>query len=223
MYIIIVGASKAGVNLAKTLLSGGHEVTIIDQSESQVSTLSETFGDAIMFGNGANASILKKAGANRADVVAALTGDDATNLVVCQLTKLMFKTPRTISRVSDPANEEIFQSIGVDATINSTRILNYLIEEQVQAGDVVVPLFPLKGGDVELVQVDVPKGSQIIGKKIKELGLPEGVIIVSIYRDEKTIIPKGETSFKENDEVIAIVRKEHIEKVQALFRGQNKK
>lgn len=219
MYIIIVGASKAGVNLTKTLLSGGHEVTIIDQNESVVLALSETFGDAIMFGNGANASILKKAGANRADVVAALTGDDATNLVVCQLTKLMFKTPRTISRVSDPANEELFQSIGVDATINSTRILNYLIEEQVQAGDVVVPLFPLKGGDVELVQVEVPKGSQIIGKKIKELGLPEGIIIVSIYRDEKTLIPKGETSFKAGDDVIAIVKKEHLEKIQQLFKG----
>jgi K+ transport systems, NAD-binding component len=131
----------------------------------------------------------------------------------------MFKTPRTISRVSDPANEEIFQSIGVDATINSTRILNYLIEEQVQAGDVIVPLFPLKGGDIELVQVDVAKGSQIIGKKIKELGLPEGIIIVSIYRDGKTIIPKGETSFKQDDEVIAIVKKEHIERVQQLFKG----
>ncbi len=219
MYIIIVGASKAGVNLAKTLLSGGHEVTVIDQDKPKVTLLSETFGDNIMLGNGANASVLKVAGANRADVVAALTGDDATNLVICQLTKLMFMTPRTISRVSDPANEEIFQSIGVDATINSTRILNYLIEEQVQAGDVVVPLFPLKGGDVELVQVDVPKGSHIIDKKIKDLGLPEGIIIVSIYRGDKTLIPKGETSFQQNDEVIAIVKKEHIDKIQQMFKG----
>ncbi len=219
MYIIIVGASKAGVNLAKTLLSGGHEVTVIDQDKPKVTLLSETFGDNIMLGNGANASVLKVAGANRADVVAALTGDDATNLVICQLTKLMFMTPRTISRVSDPANEEIFQSIGVDATINSTRILNYLIEEQVQAGDVVVPLFPLKGGDVELVQVDVPKGSHIIDKKIKDLGLPEGIIIVSIYRGDTTLIPKGETSFQQNDEVIAIVKKEHIDKIQQMFKG----
>ena len=219
MYIIIVGASKSGVNLAKTLLSGGHEVTIIDQDKAKVTLLSETFGDAIMLGNGANASVLKVAGANRANVVAALTGDDATNLVICQLTKLMFMTPRTISRVSDPANEEIFQSIGVDATINSTRILNYLIEEQVQAGDVVVPLFPLKGGDVELVQVDVPRGSYIIDKKIKDLGLPEGIIIVTIYREDKTLIPKGETIFKQNDEVIAIVKKEHIDKIQQLFKG----
>ncbi len=107
----------------------------------------------------------------------------------------------------------------MDATINSTRILNYLIEEQVQAGDVVVPLFPLKGGDVELVQVDVPKGSAIVGKKIKDLGLPEGIIIVSIYREEKTIIPKGETVFQQNDEVIAIVKKEHIDKIQQMFKG----
>lgn len=219
MYIIIVGASKAGTNLAKTLLSGGHEVTLIDQDKLKVALLSETFGDVIMLGNGANASVLKAAGANRADVVAALTGDDATNLVVCQLTKLMFMTPRTISRVSDPANEEIFQSIGVDATINSTRILNYLIEEQVQAGDVVVPLFPLKGGNVELVQVDVQKGSSVVDKKIKDLGLPEGVIIVSIYRGEETIIPKGETIFKQDDEVIAIVKKEHIDKIQQLFKS----
>lgn len=219
MYIIIVGASKAGINLTKTLLSGGHEVTLIDQDKAKVTALAETLNETVLLGNGASAPVLKFAGANRADVVAALTGDDATNLVVCQLTKLMFMTPRTISRVSDPANEEIFQSIGVDATINSTRILNYLIEEQVQAGDVVVPLFPLKGGDVELVQVDVPKGSAIVGKKIKDLGLPEGIIIVSIYREEKTIIPKGETVFQQNDEVIAIVKKEHIDKIQQMFKG----
>jgi K+ transport systems, NAD-binding component len=53
MYIIIVGASKAGINLAKTLLTGGHEVTIIDQDEGKVRLLSETFGDTVMFGNGA--------------------------------------------------------------------------------------------------------------------------------------------------------------------------
>jgi trk/ktr system potassium uptake protein len=218
MYIIIVGASKAGINLAKSLLSAGHEVTIVDEDRAKVAALSETFGDAVMPGNGANASVLTAAGANRADVVTALTGDDATNLVVCQLTKLMFMNPRTISRVSDPANETLFQSIGVDATINSTRMLNYLIEEQVKAGDVVVPLFPLKGGNVELVQVDVQKGSNVIDKKIKDLGLPEGVIIVTIYRGEETIIPKGETSFKQDDEVIAIVKKEHIDRIQQLFK-----
>lgn len=218
MYIIIVGASKAGINLAKTLLSAGHEVTIIDADKTKVSTLEETFGNAIMLGNGANATVLKTAGTNRADFVAALTGDDATNLVVCQLTKLMFMTPRTISRVSDPANEELFQSIGVDATINSTRILNYLIEEQVKAGDVVIPLFPLKGGNVELVKVDVQKKSIVIDKKIKDLGLPEGVIIVSIYREDKTIIPRGETTFKQDDEVIVIVKKEHIEKIHQMFK-----
>ncbi len=219
MYIIIVGASKAGTNLAKTLLSAKHEVTIIDNNKAKVAELSETYGDSIIFGNGANASVLKAAGANRADVVLALTGDDATNLVVCQLTKLMFMTPRTISRISDPANEVIFQSIGVDATINSTRILNYLIEEQVQAGDVVVPLFPLKGGNVELVQLDVKKGAGVIDKKIKDIGFPEGVIIVSIYRGEKTIIPKGETVFYDNDKVIAIVNKEKIENVQQIFKA----
>ncbi|MCL4558245.1 MAG: NAD-binding protein [Deltaproteobacteria bacterium] len=218
MYIIIVGASKAGINLAKTLLSGGHEVTLIDQDKLKVSSLSEAFGDVIMLGNGANASVLKVAGANRADVIAALTGDDATNLVICQLTKLMFKAPRTISRVSDPANEEIFQSIGVDATINSTRMLNYLIEEQVKAGDVVVPLFQLKGGNVELVQVEVQRQSNVMDRKIKDLGLPAGVIIVSIYRGDETIIPKGETVFRQDDEVIAIVKKEHIDKIQQMFR-----
>ncbi len=219
MYIIIVGASKAGISLTRTLLSAGHEVTLIDQDKLKVSSLSEVLGDVVMFGNGANASVLKAAGANRADVIVALTGDDSTNLVVCQLTKMMFMAPRTITRVSDPANEPLFQSIGVDATINATRILNYLIEEQVHAGDVVVPLFPLKGGNVELVQAEVQKGASVVDKKIKDLGLPEGIIIVSIYRGEETIIPKGDTIFQQDDKVIAIVTKEHIDKIQKMFKS----
>jgi trk system potassium uptake protein len=207
MYIIIVGVGKVGYHLGKLLMAEGHEVMLIEKDRSKVNTLSLEFHDSIVGGDGSMVEVLKEAGANRAGVVVAATGNDEDNLVICQITKLLFIRPRTIARVNNPMNEELFAGLGVDASVSATKVIDALIEEQVKAGDMVIPLLTLKAGDVEIVQVEVSRSSPIANKKIKDLSLPSGSIFIAMIRGEEMIIPGGETEFRAEDKVIALVKR----------------
>ncbi|HLG22842.1 MAG TPA: NAD-binding protein [Candidatus Manganitrophaceae bacterium] len=208
MYIIVVGGGKVGYNLAKLLLAERHEVLLIEKDKAKTASLAAEFGESLMEGNGSRVSVLREGGANRADVLVAVTGTDEDNLVICQVAKTVFKCPRTIARVNDPRNESFFSTLGVDATVSSTRLIDSLIEEQVKAEDMVIPLVTLRSGNVEIIEIDPSPSSWIMGKKIREIHLPEGAIFISVIRGEKIIIPKGDTELTPGDKVVALVKKE---------------
>jgi len=208
MYIVIVGGGKVGYNLAKLLLAEGHEVLLIEKDKSKIGPLSNEFGESFLEGNGSRVHVLREGGVNRAQVLVATTGEDEENMVICQIAKAVFKCPRTIARVNDPNNESLFSRLGVNATVSSTRLIDSLIEEQVEADDMVIPLVTLRSGNVEIIEVAPSPTSAIIGKKIAEIHLPEGAIFITILRGEKMIIPKPDTTFMVDDKVIALVKKE---------------
>ena len=207
MYIIIVGAGKVGYHLGRLLMAAGHEVMVIEKDRAKVDTLSLEFHDSIMQGDGSTVEVLREAGANRADAIVATTGNDEDNLVICQIAKLMFLRPRTIARVNNPRNEELFTGLGVDASVSATKIINAMIQEQVKAGDMMIPLLTLKAGEVEIVEVELTRSSHIVKKKIKELSLPPGSIFIAVIRGEEVIIPYGETEFQAEDKVLALVKR----------------
>lgn len=207
MYIIVVGAGKVGYHLGRLLMAEQHEVMVIEKERSKVDTLSLEFHDSIMQGDGSRVEVLKEAGGNRADVIVAATGNDEDNLVICQISKLIFLRPRTIARVNNPRNEELFTGLGIDASVSGTKLINAIIQEQVQAKDMVIPLLTLKAGDVEIVEVELSRSSPILNKKIKDLDLPRGSIFIAVIRGEEVIIPYGETEFQPEDKVLALVKR----------------
>ena len=217
MVIIIVGAGKVGYHLGRFLMAEGHEVMLIEKDRAKVNTLSLEFHESIMEGDGSIVEVLKAAGTNRADVVVAATGNDEDNLVICQVTKLVFMRPRTIARVNNPRNEELFTGLGVDASVSATKIINSIIEEQVKAGDMVIPLLTLKAGNVEIVEVEISRSSPILKKKIKDLTLPQGSIFIAVIRSNEVIIPHGETEFQPEDKVLALVKKENEQSLREML------
>ncbi len=217
MVIIIVGAGKVGYHLGRFLMAEGHEVMIIEKDRSKVNTLSLEFHESIMEGDGSVVEVLKAAGTNRADVVVAATGNDEDNLVICQVTKLVFMRPRTIARVNNPRNEELFSGLGVDVSVSATKIINSIIEEQVKAGDMVIPLLTLKAGNVEIVEVEISRSSAVLKKKIKDLTLPRGSIFIAVIRNNEVIIPHGETEFQPEDKVLALVKKENEQALREML------
>ncbi|PYT09486.1 MAG: portal protein [Acidobacteria bacterium] len=217
MYVIVVGGGKVGYNLTRHLLAEGREVVLIEKNRARARELQADLGEAITAGDGVRVNVMREAGANRADVVAAVTGDDETNLVVCQVAKTVFLKPRTIARVSDPRNESVFGALGVDLTVSSTRIIDAMIEKQVGADDLVIPLLTLRGGDVEIVEVRVSDESPMLGKPLRDLSLPTGSILIAVFRNEKTMIPKGETVLQKNDELIALVTSQDEAALRRMF------
>jgi|LSQX01.2.fsa_nt_gb trk system potassium uptake protein TrkA len=216
MYVIVVGAGKVGYHLAKTLINEGHEVLLLEKDRNTVDTFSDSLGELIVHGDGCEIRTMSEVGMGRANVVVAVTGDDEDNLVVCQMAKRKFGVPRTIARVNDPKNEELFKALGIDQTVSSTRIIFNLLEQQIETGQ-VIPLAALKRGDIEVVEASITASSSVLGYKIAQLDLPQKTLIISVIRDEYAIIPHSDTKLREGDSVIAIIKSEHEKELRAVF------
>ncbi len=216
MYVIIVGGGKVGFHLARALTAEGHEVLIIEKDRKSMNWLNEELGDIAMLGDGCEIRVMDEAGMNRSNVVVAVTGDDEDNLVICQMAKRKFGVERTIARVNDPKNESIFQELGIDQTISSTRVIFNMLEQQIETGQ-VVPLAALKKGQIEVVEVDITERSPVRGMKISQLELPTSALIISILREDHAIIPHADTKLREKDSIIALIKQEREKELRAVF------
>src|SRR5580704_8836860 len=216
MYIIIVGGGNIGFYLAKTLVAANHEVLLLEKDRARYRTISEELGEVVMQGDGCQADQQLEAGFSRADAVVATTGSDDDNLVVCQMAKMEFSVPRTISRVNDPRNEKLFHKLGIDATVSSTKIIYNLIEQEVGGGE-LIPLAALSRGNIEIVEVDIGVKSPVVGKEIRSISMPHEALIISVIRNDHAILPSGETRFEIGDDVIALVNADKEHEMRDLF------
>ncbi|MDD5108344.1 MAG: NAD-binding protein [Candidatus Omnitrophica bacterium] len=203
MYILIVGAGKVGYFLAKRLCQGKHTVSIIDKDRQICEEIAKELELLVINGDGCDPRMLEEAGIQRADVVAAVTGDDEDNLVICQLAKEKFGIQRTVGRVNNPDNEYAFSELGIDVPVDSTKIIAKIIEEEVSFSD-FVNLMSFKRGKLAIVRVDLPSDAPVINKQLKDINLPKDAVLVSIVRGEEVILPKGDTMLKSGDDVIAL-------------------
>lgn len=203
MYILIIGAGKVGYFLAKRLCQTKHTVSIVEKDKVLCERIAKQLDALVVSGDGCEPHILEEAGVERADVLAAVTGDDEDNLIICQLAKERFNIQRTVARVNNPDNEHTFTELGIDVPVDSTKIIAKIIEEEVSFSD-FVNLMSFKRGKMAIVRLDLPADSPVIDKELKDIQLPADSVIVSILRGEEVIIPKGNTLFKTGDDVIAI-------------------
>jgi trk system potassium uptake protein TrkA len=219
MYIIIVGAGNVGYYLAKTLMSAGHEVLLIERDKRRCALLQDEFGEMVMRGRGDEIHTMREAGADRADIVVACTGDDEDNLIISQIAKWHFNVPRTVARINDPRNEAIFQQLGIDATVSSTNIIYHLIEQELETGE-VIPLAALKRGNIEIVDAEISSRSPVIGKRIQDLPLPSDALVVCIIRQDDAMLPRQDTSLEPGDSVIALVSAQSEHLLRKVFTGE---
>jgi len=203
MYILIVGAGKVGYFLAKRLCLNKHTVSIVEKDKQLCEEAAKELEALLINGDGCDPHILEEAGVNRADVVAAVTGDDEDNLIICQLAKELFKVRRAVGRVNNPDNEHTFAELGVDVPVDATKIIAKIIEEEVSFSD-FVNLMSFKRGKLAIVRLDLPSDSPVINKQVQDVQLPPDSVLVSIVRGEEVIVPKGNTVLKPGDDIIAL-------------------
>lgn len=203
MRILVVGAGKVGYYLAKRLYRGKHTVSIVEKDKQTCEDIAKELEILVINGDGCDPAILEEAGVKHADVVAAVTGDDEDNIIVCQLAKELFNTRRTVGRVNNPDNERVFAELGIDVPVDATMIIGKIIEEEVSFSD-FVNLMSFKRGKYAIVRIDLPVESPVISKKIKDIALPKDTALVSIVRGEEVILPKGNTVLEAGDDIIAM-------------------
>ena len=219
MYIIIVGGGKVGYYLSKALLDEGHEVLVIEKKESKCDFICNELGSVCMRGDGCEAATLAEIGTNRVDMLIAVTGDDEDNLVACQVAKHKFNVSRTIARINNPKNETIFKKLGIDVTVSSTNIILENIEEELPTHP-LTHLLAIRDKGLEIVEVKIPPDSNIAGKSVKELLLPqECELALIIPREEKPHVPTDKTILQAEDRIIAITPPESEGVLRAALRG----
>ena len=152
---------------------------IIEQDAEKCAQIADELGEVVMLGDGCEAATLERAGMARADMVIALTGDDEDNLVACQVAKHKFDVPHTVARINNPKNETIFKKLGIDATISSTSVILAHIEQELPSHP-LIPLMTLKGGGLEIVEIKIPSEAPVVGKRIREVLLPQQSLIALV-------------------------------------------
>ncbi|MFN3421696.1 MAG: potassium channel family protein, partial [Armatimonadota bacterium] len=211
-YIIIAGGGKVGYQLTKVLLQEGYEVLLVEKRPQRYRLLREELGDAVFYGDACEIRTMVRIGMERADLVVAVTGDDEDNLVICQVAKRWFGVPRTIARVNNPSNEEIFRMLEIDETISATTLLFQLIEQEVAVGE-FLPLTLLRKGRLEIIEMVLSPTSPIANKPVRELNLPPDCLLVAVIRGDNAKVVTGDTILQAGDTVIALATPEALEQL----------
>jgi trk system potassium uptake protein len=205
MYIIVVGGGRVGFYLAKELLEAGHEIVVLEKNEGRARQIADELGSIVLARDGCEGKHLAEAGANRAAIVAAVTGDDEDNMVICQMAKHHFQVPRTIARVNNPKNESLFRHLGVDEVISPTKMALGAIEQDIPVHE-VLHLAQLGASELELLEAQIGPDSPAIGRRAADITLPEGCSIFVLLRGDQVMSLRGETVFQTGDKVLAVSR-----------------
>src|SRR3990170_3179733 len=201
MYVLVAGGGEIGFHLGKALLEAGHEVVVIESDRRRAQWIEEQLGSVVLNAPADEGRYQIEAGCQRADAVLAVTGDDAKNLVICQLARHNCPGGRVIARVNDPKNEIVFKALGIDETVSSTRVLMNVLEQELPTSG-FLPLMPLTGSHLEIIEAEISPGTPAVGRSVRSLKLPEGSLVGGIVRSGKVVPAVGEAVLEVGDRVI---------------------
>ncbi len=222
MYVIIAGAGKVGRNLARELISKGHEVTLIEVDRERYLAMEEVFEHAVQYGDATELWVLERAGIQRADLVIAVTGDDEDNMLVCQVAKEKYLCERIIARVNNPRNHEHFKLLGIQPAVSATDLILRLIEHEVPRYG-LVHLLALEEERLEIIELEVSAESPVAGVRVSEIRLPEGSLIISVLRNGSGFVPKADTIIEAGDEVLLVLDPGLEEAITQFFSANGRK
>jgi trk system potassium uptake protein TrkA len=203
VYFVIAGGGEVGFHLAKALLESSHEVMLLESDRRRAQVIEEQLGSIVLNAPADEGRYQLEAGCQRADAVIAVTGQDAVNLIVCQLAKWKCNVPRVIARVNDPKNEIVFKALGIDETISSTRVIMNVIEQELPSGG-FMPLMPLTGSHLELIEAEIAAGTPAAGRAIGSLGLPDGAAVGGIVRKGSVVHADDDTKLQVGDRIVVL-------------------
>ncbi|MCB1741974.1 MAG: Trk system potassium transporter TrkA [Gammaproteobacteria bacterium] len=227
MKIIILGAGQVGSSVAGSLVNEANDITVVDTDPDCLRTLQDHYDLRTVNGHGSHPAVLRRAGAEDADMLVAVTNSDETNIVACQVAYTLFNTPTKIARVRAPEYLEFRDLFAVDAMP-----IDYLISPEQLVVEHIVKLIDtpgalqvldFAGGRVRLVGLKATYGGPFTGQTIGSLGqvLPSiETRVAALYRRERAVDTLPETVIEAGDEVFFVAATEHIQKLLGVVRKQ---
>ena len=229
MNIVILGAGQVGSSLARNLANEDNDITIIDNDKLALRELREKLDVHTQKGHASHPDILEQAKVNDADMLIAVTNSDEVNMVACQIAYSLFHTPTKIARVRAAGylqHQELFQTdkIPIDVLISPEQLITDYIYRLIQNPG-TLQVIDFAKGKVRLVSVKAFHEGPLVGHPIDTLSehLPEvKVRVVVIFRDDRAIIPNGDTIIEANDEIFVMASPQHIRAVVSELRSVDK-
>lgn len=218
MKVIIIGGGQVGSYLATLLQKEGNQITIVENRNKKYDMVrAEQPNARIVMGNGSDPKVLEEAGIEDADVVAAVTGEDETNLVVSTLARMEYGVGRVVARVNNPKNAWLYTpQMGVDIALNQAELIARLVQEEVSVGDLIT-LMEIDRGNFTVVEKVVNENLNIIGKRVGELALPSDSLVAVIIRDGKIIDPTIDKVILTGDKVIIVCQTELVDELSLVL------
>lgn len=212
MYVIIAGCGRVGSELAKLLSNEGHNVVVIDKAQSAFDRLGGTFNGLTMVGNGFDLELLKQVGIEKADAFCAVTNGDNTNLISAQVARKIFKVPKVIARVYDPARAHIYAALGLDI-ISGTTLFASMIRDKIIESRFSSYLIETK--DLGVIEIEVK--DELVGKTIQDINMPGELLVGAVRRLSGVFIPEAGTPLKAKDILMGVVKVASLEKIKERF------
>jgi trk system potassium uptake protein TrkA len=204
MYVLIAGAGKVGWNLARELIAKDHEVTLVEGNRRRYLIVEQELEHAVQYGDATELWILERAGIQRADMVIAVTGDDEDNMLICQVAKEKYLVDRIIARVNNPRNLQHFKLLDILPAVSATDLILRLIEHEVPKYG-LVHLLDLEEEQLEIIEMEVTDDAPAAGRRVIDIDLPDGSLIISVLREGGGIVPRGDTVIEAGDEVLLVL------------------
>ena len=205
MKIIIVGAGTVGTVICTQLAIEGHDITLIDHNTQVLTELSNKFDIIGVEGNGASVSTLRKAGADKAELLIAVTNQDELNILCCASAKKL-GTKNTVARVRNPEYNELMQMLKQDLNLSLTINPELAVAKEISR----MLRFPFATkidtcyrGRVELAEFVIGEGSSLCGMPLSQLHAKIGLhfLFCGVVRNGEAYIPKGDFALAVGDKV----------------------
>ena len=229
MKIIILGAGRVGASVAENLASEANDVTVVDEDEAVLEDLKTRFDIRTLKGHASHPETLMNAGGEDADMILAVTRNDETNMIACQVAYTLFHTPTKIARVRSVEylnHPRLFvqEALPVDVLISPEQLVTDYIERLIEHPG-ALQVLDFAGGRVQLVAVRAYHGGPLVGHELSDLKKHMPGIdarVASIFRQGKPIALGGETIIEVDDEVFFLAARKHIRAVMSEMRKTEK-
>lgn len=229
MKIIILGAGQVGRSIAENLSTEANDITVVDNHFDHLQLLQEGLNVNTVVGHASHPNILFKAGVEDADLILAVTNNDETNMIACQIAHSLFHTPIRLARVRSPDylfHPELFASeaVAIDFIISPEQLVTTFIQHLIEQPG-VLQILDFAEGKAQLVAVRAYHGRPLVGQALSSLTKQMPKIqtrVVAIFRQGRPISPDGNTVIEVDDEVFFLASRKHIPTVVTAFRRSDK-
>ena len=213
MNAIVVGCGRVGSQLATMLSVEGHNVTVIDSDEDAFRRLGSTFNGVTVKGLGFDEDVLDEAGIREADVFAAVTDLDNTNLMAAEVARKLFGVPHVVARLYNPQRERTYQQLDMDYVCGTTLVAERLLEKiEAGHGHHVQTL-----GDVEVIEFRA--GAGVANKHVRDIEIEHMFRVAVVSRGNVTFIPQPDTMLQPGDVIVGAVKEEGFSRIERYMEG----